>query len=74
MHGTNIKIMIIRLLAVTENRGCIVCLGPDVKSIFSTTYCSQMRLISILEELSTNKYLVRDHGISISVSQRDIYS
>ena len=49
------KIMMICLLAMTENRGCIVHFGQDVKSIFSATYGSQMRLISIFEELSTNK-------------------
>lgn len=49
------KIVIIHLLAVTENRGCILRLGQDVKSIFSATHCSQMRLIYIFEELSTNK-------------------
>ena len=49
------KIMVIRLLAVTENRGCTVPFGQDVKSIFSATHGSQMRLISIFEELSTNK-------------------
>jgi hypothetical protein len=47
--------MMINLLAVTENRGYIVHFGQDVKSIFSATQGSQMRLISIFEELSTNK-------------------
>jgi len=49
------KLMMIRLFAVIENRGCIVRFGQDVKSIFSATHDSQMRLISIFEDLSTNK-------------------
>ena len=67
------KIVMIHLLAVAENRGCTVYLGQDVKSIFSATHCSQMRLISIFEELSTNKiFSTKPWNFCISFTKRHL--